>query len=176
MAMVQINESQLARIGEQVTASRALASKLKDQLKSKAVQDNAVMLATAAGAAGAFGFLRGRMEAPTGAWNIPGTTIDVEAVAVVALGAVALGGGMIHKSLKKIEGPAAHACAGIAGHLVGQIARKYAKTGVLSLVAGRGYGMLPSPGAGELTPGFLSTQIAPPFADPIAVALAEGGV
>lgn len=176
MAMVQINESQLARLGEQVTASRALAQKLRDQVKSKAVQDNAVMLATATAAAGGFGFLRGRMEGPSGAWNVPGTTIDVEVVAVVALGAVALGGGMLHKSLKKLEGPASHACAGIAGHLVGQIARKYGKTGQLSLVAGRGYGMLPSPGAGDQTPGFLDTQIGPPFADPIAEALARGGV
>lgn len=176
MAAVQISETQLARLGEQVNQSRALAARLRDQLKSKATQDNAVVLGTAGAGAAAFGYLRGRLEAANGAWNIPGTTIDYEAVAVVALGALALGGGMISKSFKRLEGPATHVAAGITGHYLGQLARKFAKTGSLSLVAGGGYGMLPSPGAGERSLSFRQTQLAAPFGDPIATALAESGV
>lgn len=175
MATVQIQESQLARLGAEVNQSRALAARLRDQLKSKATQDNAVVLLTAGGAAAGFGYLRGRMEAANGAWNIPGTTVDIEAVAVVALTGLALGAGMVSKSLKKFEGPATHAAAGVVGHYLGQLARKFAKTGTFSLVAG-GYGMLPSPGAGERSLSFRQTQIGPPYADPIASALAESGV
>lgn len=176
MAAIQISESQLARLGEQVNSSRALAARLKEQLKSKATQDNAVVLLTAGGAAAGFGYLRGRMEAANGAWNIPGTTIDIEAVAVVALTGLALGAGMVSKSLKKFEGPATHAAAGVVGHYLGQLARKFAKSGSFSLVAGDGYGMLPSPGAGDRSLSFRQTQIGPPYADPIASALAESGV
>lgn len=175
MAAVQISETQLARLGEQVNQSRALALRLKEQLKSKATQDNAVVLATAAGGAAGFGYLRGRLEAASGAWNIPGTTIDYEAVAVLALGALALGGGMISKGFKKFEGPATHVCAGVLGHYAGQLARKFAKSGQFSLVAGD-YGMLPSPGAGDRSTSFNRTQYGSPYADPIASALAESGV
>lgn len=175
MAAVQIQESQLARLGEQVNSQRALAQRLKEQLKTKATQDNAVVLGTAGAGAIAFGYLRGRLEAANGAWNVPGTTIDYEAIAVVALGAFALGGGMISKSLKKFEGPATHVCAGVLGHYTGQLARKFAKSGSLSLVAG-GFGMLPSPGAGEQSSGYRQTQRGAPYADPIASALAESGV
>lgn len=175
MAAVQISETQLARLGEQVNQSRALAQRLKDQLKSKATQDNAVVLAFAGGGATAFGYLRGRLEAATGAWNIPGTTIDYEAVAVVALASLALGGGMISKGFKKFEGPATYVCAGVLGHYTGQLARKFAKSGSFSLVAGD-YGMLPSPGDGNRSLSYRQTQYGSPYADPIASALAESGV
>lgn len=177
MAMVNISESQLAKLGSQVTSSRDALARVRDQLKSKATQDNAVLLATAAAGAAAFGFLRGKMEdKSTGAWNVPGIqNLDWEAVAVLAAGALALGGGMISRDLKKLEGPAAHVCAGILGHYVGQLARKAGHTGKFSLVAG-GYGMLPSPGAGENSISYRQTQIGPPFADPIASAIAESGL
>jgi hypothetical protein len=171
-----ISDSELAKLGQQVTSRDSSLARLRDQLKSKATQDNAVVLATAGAGAAAFGFLRGKLEdKATGAWNVPGTQIDWEAVAVLALGAVALGGGMISKDLKKLEGPATHVAAGILGHYVGQLARKMGKTGKFSLVAG-GYGMLPSPGAGEQSLSYHQTQFSAPFADPIASALAESGV
>lgn len=178
MAAVQISETQLARLGEQVNSSRALANRLREQLKSKATQDNAVVLGTAAAGAAGFGYLRGRLEAQNGAWNIPGTTIDYEAVAVVALAALALGGGMVSKSLKKLEGPATHVAAGITGHYLGQLARKFAKSGSFSLVAGQGgsYGMLDSPGDGARSISYHQTQYGAPFADPVASALSESGV
>lgn len=175
MAIVQISETQLAKLGEQVNSSKALAARLRDQLKSKATQDNAMVLAFAGAGAAGFGYLRGRLEAQNGAWNVPGTTIDYEAVAVVGLTALALGGSMLSKSLKKFEAPATHVAAGVLGHYVGQLARKFAKTGSFSLVAG-GYGMLPSPGAGERSLSYRQTQMGPPYADPIASALAESGV
>lgn len=175
MAIVQIQESQLARLGEQVNRSNALAARLKEQLKSKETQDNATVLALAGFGGGAFGYVRGRLEAANGAWNVPGTTIDIEAVAVVAMTALSLGGGMLSKSLKKFEAPATHVTAGVLGHYLGQLGRKFAKSGSFSLVAG-GYGMLPSPGAGERSISFRQTQMAAPFGDPVATALAESGV
>jgi hypothetical protein len=175
MALVQMQEAQLQRLGGQITAGREMVNRLRDQLKSKATQDNAVVLGTAGVGAAAFGYLRGRLEAANGAWNIPGTTIDMEAVAVVALGALALGGGMLHRSLKRLEGPATHVCAGVLGHYAGQLARKFAKTHEFSLVAG-GFGMLPSPGAGESSISYRQTQLGAPFGDPIATALSESGV
>jgi hypothetical protein len=174
--MPTISDSQLARLGNEVTSRQAAIVRLREQLKSKATQDNAVVLATAGAGAAAFGFLRGKLEdKATGAWNVPGTQIDWEAVVVLAAGALALGGGMISKDLKKLEGPATHVAAGILGHYVGQLARKMGHTGKFSLVAG-GYGMLPSPGAGESSLSYHQTQYGAPFADPIASALAESGV
>jgi hypothetical protein len=88
----------------------------------------------------------------------------------VALTAFALGGGMMSRSLKKFEAPATHAAAGVIGHYLGQLGRKFAKTGSFSLVAG-GFGMLPSPGAGERSLSYRQTQMGAPYADPIASAL-----
>jgi hypothetical protein len=174
--MPVMSDSQLAKLGQQVTSRDSAIARLRDQLKSKSTQDGAVLLATAGAGAAAFGFLRGKLEdKASGAWNVPGTQIDWEAVAVLAVGALALGGGMISKDLKKLEGPASHVAAGILGHYVGQLARKMGHTGKFSLVAG-GYGMLPSAGAGEQSISYRQTQFGPPFADPIASALAESGV
>lgn len=171
-----ISDSQLAKLGSEVTSRQSAIVRLREQVKSKAVQDNAVVIGTAGAGAAAFGFLRGKLEDKgTGAWNVPGTQVDWEAVAVLAIGALALGGGMVSKDLKKLEGPASHVCAGILGHYVGQLARKMGSSGKFSLVAG-GYGMLPSPGTGESSISYRQTQIGPPFADPIASALAESGV
>lgn len=175
MAAVQIQESQLARLGEQVNQSRALAARLREQLKSKATQDNAVVLACATAGAAGFGYLRGRLEGPSGAWNIPGTSIDYEAVACVGLTALALGGGMVSKAFKKFEGPATSVAAGVLGHYSGQLARKFAKGGEFSMTAGVGH-MLPSPGAGARSLSFDRTQRSSPHADPIAAALAQSGV
>lgn len=166
MAAVQISETQLARLGEQVNQSRALAQRLREQLKSKATQDNAMVLGLAGAGAAGFGYLRGRLEAANGAWNIPGTTIDYEAVAVVALGALALGGGMISKQMKKFEAPVTHVAAGVLGHYVGQLARKFAKSGSFSLVAG-------APTPQQLGEGYLASHYAN---DPVAAALAASGV
>lgn len=173
--MPQLSDSQLARLGSQITSRDSTIARLRDQVKSKNVQDNAIMLGTAVGAAGAFGYLRGKMEGSNGAWNVPGTQIDWEAVACVALGALAVGGGMISKDLKKLEAPAAHAAAGIAGHYVGQLARKFAKTGSFSLIAVHSP-YLPPPGNAENSLSFRQTQMGAPFADPISVALSESGL
>lgn len=175
--MPQISETQLARLGNAVSSRDAMISRLKEQAKSKDVQNNAMALATAGAGAAAFGFLRGKMEdKTTGAWNVPGLNVDVEAIAILAIGALALGGGMIDKSLKKYEAHATNVCSGILGHYVGQLARKMAHTGKFSLVAGQSQMYLPAPGSADLTPGYLGTQMGAPFSDPVAQALAEGGV
>lgn len=174
--MPTISDSQLARLGSQITSRDSTIQRLREQCKSKAVQDNAVALGTALASAGAFGFLRGKMEGSNGAWNVPGIpNLDWEAVAVAVLGAVALGGGMISKDLKKLEAPAAHACMGIGGHYLGQLARKMAKTGKFSLVAGHAP-YLPPPGSATDSLSFHQTQLGSPFADPADLGLSESGV
>ena len=175
--MPQITETQLAKLGNAVSSRDAMIARLKEQAKSKDVQNNAMALATAGAGAAAFGFLRGKMEdKTTGAWNVPGLNVDVEAVTILGIGALALGGGMIDKSLKKFEAHATYVCAGILGHYVGQLARKMAHTGKFSLVAGQSQMYLPAPGSGVDTPGYLATQLASPYSDPSAMAMAEGGV
>lgn len=177
MAMHQISESQLARLGDNITSKEKAIQKLRAQVKSKAVQDNAVALGLAGAGAAAFCYLRGRMEDKTsGAWNIPGTSLDWEAVAVALTSAVALGGGMMGSLGKKLEGPATHVAAGLLGHYAGQLARKMGRTGTFSLVAGQSQMYLPPPGAGSNSISYHPTQLAAPFSDPIAEALAESGV
>ncbi len=168
-----IADTQLARLGSAVTQRDAMITRLKDQVKSKATQDNAMALGVAAGTAGAFCFIRGKLEdKATGAWNIPGTQIDYEVLAVGVACALALGGGMMGKQFKKYEDVATHAASGLLGHYVGQLARKIGRTGSFSLVAG----MLPSPGDGSSSISYRRTQIAAPYSDPIAEALAQSGV
>lgn len=170
-----MSDAQLAKLGQQVTSRDNAIARLRDQIKSKGTQDAAIMLGTAAAAAAGFGFIRGKMEASSGAWNVPGTQIDWEAVACVALGTLALGGGMISKDLKKLEAPAAHACAGILGHYLGQLARKVGKTGSFSLVAGHAP-YLPPPSSMTDSLSFHQTQLGAPFADPQAISLSESGL
>lgn len=174
--MAQISDTQLAKLGEQITSRDAAITRLRDQVKSKQTQDNAVALGLAGAGAAAFCFVRGKLEdKASGAWNIPGTQIDWEAVAVLGISAVALGGGMLSKGLKKLETPATHVASGLIGHYVGQLARKVGRTGEFSLVAGS-YGMLPPPGDASRSLSYHRTGIASPYADPVARALAESGV
>lgn len=175
--MAQISDTQLAKLGNAVSTRDAAIARLREQVKSKDVQTNAVALATAGAGAAAFGFLRGKLEDKTsGAWNIPGTQIDWEAVAVLGIAAVALGGGMMSKSLKRLEAPATHVASGILGHYVGQLARKMGHTGTFSLVAGQSQMYLPPPGNASNSLSYHQTQMGAPFSDPIAAALAESGV
>lgn len=175
--MPQISDSQLARLGSAVNQRDASIVRLRDQLKSKAAQDNAVALATAGAGAAAFCFLRGKMEdKQSGAWNIPGTQVDMEVVAVLATAVFALGGSMLGKQFKKLETPATHVCSGILGHYVGQLARKFGHTGSFSLVAGANQIYLPPPGNASDSISYRQTQMGSPYSDPIASALSESGL
>lgn len=175
--MAQISDTQLARLGRDITSRDEMIQRLRTQVKSKATQDNAVALATGVAGAAALGFVRGKLEDKTsGAWNVPGTQIDWEAVAVVALGALALGGGMISKDLKKLETPATHVATAVAGHYIGQLARKMGRTGQFSLVGHQSQMYLPPPGDGASSLSYRQTQMGAPFSDPIASALSESGV
>ena len=173
--MPQISDTQLAKLGNQITSRDAVIDRLRDQVKSKQTQDNATVLALAAAGGAGFGYLRGKMEAADGAWNVPNTQIDWEAVAVLAISGIALGGGMVSKGLKKIETPATAVAAGLIGHYTGQLARKMAKTGTFTLVAGSSP-YLPPPGDANRSLSYHRTQMSSPYADPVAAALAQSGV
>lgn len=110
------------------------AHRTKEKAKELAREhaDDAKMLGESVGAAIVTGFVRGKMEDSTGAWNIPGTTVDIEMVGGLAL----VGAALSKKVFGKHSTDALVAGAGVLSHYAGQLARKFAKTGTFSLVAG----------------------------------------
>lgn len=168
-----ISDADIRALSRTLEQKDAKIDKLKgDTVKAGAVS-SMLALGEAIGGAGAFGYLRGQMEdQSTGAWNLPGTTVDIEALVVAGLAAVALGGGYI-KALKPYSKHAAFIAAGIGGHYAGQLGRKMGRTGKFSMVAGvPGIGALPQ----YAPPGYSSTQFSDPYADPVAASLASAGV
>lgn len=134
----------------------------------------AVSYATAFG----MGYLRGTKEDPnTGAWNIPNSTIDYEAAAMIVLAAGAFGASYSDK-FKKYSNFAALGALGVGCHYLGQIGRKLGRTGKWSTVAG-------VPGIGRDHVGALPqydptsynpTQFSAPYGDPVASSLSSAGV
>jgi hypothetical protein len=85
------------------------------------------------GAATVMGFIRSKLEDPnTGEWNLPGTRWDAEAVAFAALCGVAFGGQYV--GLDQWRGYAALSAVGVGSHFAGEVARRFGKTGKLTLV------------------------------------------
>lgn len=89
-------------------------------------------------AAGVMGFIRGKMENAAGEMPIPGTQIDAEAIVGLAMVGTAyldetMNGG---KLLGQLGQDLFFGGVGVLSHYSGQIARKFAKTGKLDLVAG----------------------------------------
>ncbi len=110
------------------------AHKAKERARelAKEYQEDAKVVAETVGAATVVGFVRGKMEAADGSWNIPGTSVDIEGVAGLAL----IGAALSRKVFGKHDADALQAGSGILAHYAGQLARKFAKTGTFSLVAG----------------------------------------
>lgn len=125
------------------------------------------------GGAAAVGFARGKFEdSATGQWNVPGTQIDFELLTFVGLASVALMGGSVGLGAYKTH--AANLSSGVGGHYLGQVMRKFAKTGEFNLIAGG-----PTV-AGGLPPwdptSYDPTQFSSPYADQQAMGLASSGV
>lgn len=125
-----ISDTQLARIQNVIASKdRALAS-VKGNVTSKKKQ---IIHATeAVGAAGAVSFVRGKLEAADGTWDLPGVPVDIESL---------IGAGLVVGSFFKLFGTydddAGAAGVGILSHYCGQVARKWSKTGNFSHIAGR---------------------------------------
>lgn len=125
-----------------------------------------------AGAAGV-GFARGKLEdSATGQWNLPGTTIDIELLTFLGLTTVAVMGESV--GLGAYKGYAANLSTGVGSHYLGQVMRKFAKTGQFNLIAGE------SNVVGGLPPwdptSYDPTQFSSPYADQQAMGLASSGV
>lgn len=173
MASYAISHSDLNRMKGEIT-KRDAAIERSEQRRAK---DTTVNRALAVGEAtlGMFGlgYLRGQLEDPTtGAWNIPGTTVDWEVVAFLALATTAFGGQYV-KQLAPYTNHAAFLAAGVGGHYAGQIGRKMGRSGKFTTVAGvPGIGALP-----QYNPdGYDPTQFSAPYSDPVAASLASAGV
>lgn len=167
-----IPDNELALVKNNMVARDNKIAKLQDKLSRAAKESKVVTIGEGVGAAAVVGYARGRMEdKATGAWNIPGTTIDVESLLVLGLAGLALAGDAM--GLKRWTPHAANAVTGIGGHYAGQIMRKWAATGNFSMIAG-------GPRVGALPQydptSYDSTQFASPYADPVASALSSSGV
>ena len=164
--MAFMSDRELALVKSNMASQQNKIQKLQNKVFQAGLTNKLLTVGEGLGGAAVVGFARGKMEdAATGQWNIPGTTIDIEAVVVLGLAGVALAGDAV--GLSKMQEHAANLCAGVGGHYVGQIARKYAKTKSFSMVAG-----LPPYDPTSYNP----TQYAAPYDDPSASALASSGI
>ena len=164
--MPMLSNSDLAEIQDEIRSSRSSVRRLREKFASPAARS--AQLITAGVAAGAVGFARGKFEDKTnGQWNLPGTTVDVELLTVAGLAALAVGGDA-SSAIKPYVPLLADAASGVLGHYVGQIGRKYAQTGKFTLIAGG----LPPYDPTSYNP----TQMAAPYDDPSAAALASSGI
>jgi hypothetical protein len=127
-----ISESQMAKLKEKFAQGKASLSNYKKRMTREKKSDQVFQVATAVGAAGAMGFLRGKQEDASGVWNVPVVKMDVEMIAGVA----AVGAGFFEVLGDKMSTHALNAGVGILAHYGGQVARKFAKTGDFSQVAG----------------------------------------
>jgi hypothetical protein len=128
--MPMLTPSEMHKV--QSIVSTAHRAKEKAQMLKKEYEQDAKVVAETVGSAIVVGFVRGKMEAADGSWNIPGTGVDIEGVAGLAL----VGAALSRKVFGKHDADAIQAGSGILAHYAGQLARKFAKTGTFSLVAG----------------------------------------
>lgn len=158
--MAFINDRQLATLQTYVDKTKQRATKAREKAEEKAGE--MINVLEAAGAAGAMGYARGKFEQADGSWNVPGTKIDIElAVGLAGVGAV------FFDLFGKYDEHVLSASNGILAHYSGQVARKWAKTGKFSMIAGNN--MLV--GSNHMMFG-QDTQ----YADPLVAALAHSGL
>lgn len=179
MAAYTISHQDLGRMKSEIVSrdNRIALSESKRQKESVVNKG----LAVGEALLGSFGFcyLRGQMEDPnTGAWNVPGTTVDVEAITFLGLTAGAFAA-MYHKKTAPFSNHIAFLAAGIGGHYAGQLGRKMGRTGKFSLVAGvPGIGGVPGiAGLPQYDPNsYNPTQFSAPYADEVEDSLASSGI
>ncbi len=174
MASYAINPSELAKITRGISKKDAQIERERENSRV----GKGVALGCSYGAAFAMGYIRGTKEDPnTGAWNIPNSTVDVEAAAAILLAAGAFGASYSDKT-KRYSNWLCFGALGVGCHYLGQIGRKMGRTGKWSTVAGvpgiggAHVGALPQYSPDSYNP----TQYGPPYADPVASSLASSGV
>lgn len=134
---IQISESALAKIETAMAQSNRKLANLKEKYSKQETIRDMKMTGEALGSAAIMGFIRGKYETPEGTFNLPWISVDAE----LAVGMAFLGLAYFN-AFGKYDEDAASVGLGILCHYVGQVARKTAKTGSFSMVAGGGLGDL----------------------------------
>ena len=109
----------------------ALTKKVKEIAKSDPVA-KALDTTEIVGGAALAGAIRGRLEDESGAFNIPGTTMDAELAGALLL----VGIGLTPYAPKKLERHIANVGNGALAHYVGQVARNSVKNKSFTMMAG----------------------------------------
>lgn len=94
------------------------------------VGTSALAAAGSMGSAALVGLIRSKLENPaTGEWFVPGTRWDMEGVLFMALAGVAVGGKYL--GLEGARSYAALGAIGVGSHYLGEVARRFGRTGKL---------------------------------------------
>lgn len=132
--MPMMSNTQLARLQDRFAAMDKSRKNALAQMKDKKKTQLGLEMVETVGAGAAIGLARGYMEEADGTWNVPGIPgVDAE----MALG-LALQGAALFNLGKQYNSHLAAVGNGVMAHYTGQIFRKFAKTGKLTLIAGGG--------------------------------------
>lgn len=126
-----ISDTALAKIQNAMTATNTRMEKIREKYQKQETIRDMKMTGEALGSAAIMGFLRGKYEQADGTFNLPYVAVDAELAAGLGL----LGGAYLN-FFGKYDEDFASAGLGILSHYVGQVARKTAKTGQFTMVAG----------------------------------------
>ena len=128
-----ISDTQITRLQSAMASAQTKMASARAKAEEKAgeIKDMAEIV----GAAALIGFGRGYMEKQGKEFVVPGTSIDIELVAGLALSGAAL-----MDLFGKYDQDVANVGYGILAHYVGQVGRNWGKSGSFSLVAGANVG------------------------------------
>jgi len=143
--MPVISDSALAKIENAMATANTRYTKLKEKYQKEETIRDMKMTGEALGSAAIMGFLRGKYEQADGTFNLPYVAVDAE----LAVGMALLGGAYLNL-FGKFDEDFASAGLGVMSHYVGQVARKTAKTGTFSMIAGGGPQMIGGSGSSAL--------------------------
>lgn len=127
-----ISDTQIARVQSTMSSMAARANRAKELAARQAT--NVKKAAEIVGGGAAIGFIRGKYEKDGSQFVIPGTTIDIELAAGLALAGAAL-----FEVFGKYDEDALNVGAGMLAHYAGQVFRNYGKTDAFVAVAGHNY-------------------------------------
>lgn len=133
--MPMLTESQMDKVHSIVSTAQRAKERTREELAAR--KEEIRLVGEAVGASVVLQFVRGKMEDSTGAWNIPGTQVDIEGV--VGLGMLGLG---LSRKAGKHSQDLINGSVGVLSHYMGQLSRHFSKTGSFSLVAGTSPGSL----------------------------------
>jgi len=132
-----ISDTQIAKVQSTIGGLAARANRAREKAEQKAGDMKKV--AEIVGGGAAIGFVRGKWEANGDAFVVPGTSIDMQLAA-----GLALSGAAMFEVFGKYDQDALNVGSGVLAHYAGQILRNYGKRAVgdtspISYIAGHNY-------------------------------------